>query len=92
MFVAPKAEIDDGMNDILILGDVGRMNLIRVLLRQDAGNHLNAPNLKYIKTKKWSLEPGPRRGIFSIDGELYAAENIEVEVLHKNSTMFILRQ
>ena len=93
MNVAPRADITDGMNDIVMLEDVGRIALTRVLLRQDAGSHVSLPYLKYYKTKKWRLEPeeSSRRGIYSIDGELYDVENIEVEVLHKHCTVFVLR-
>jgi YegS/Rv2252/BmrU family lipid kinase len=87
---APNAQINDGMNDLILLGDVGRMALIRVLLRQDAGTHLNSPDLKYIKTKKWTLNPGTRPGILSIDGEVFNSEPIEVECLQNYATVFLL--
>ena len=90
MNTAPKSQYDDGMNDLMFLGNVGRMALIRVLLRQDSGAHVNSPHLQYITTKNWSLDPGVRKGIFSIDGELYQAEPINVEVLHNYCTVFIL--
>lgn len=90
MHVAPKSKIHDGVNDLLFLGNVGRMPLVRVLLRQDAGTHLNVPQLQYIKSAKWSLRPDNKRGIFSIDGERFDVDNIEVEVLKEYGTIIFL--
>lgn len=90
MKVAPKSEFDDGTNDLLLLGNVGRMDLIRVLLRQDAGNHLDSPRLNYVKTTKWTLTPSSNRGVFSIDGEAYPPEPIKVEVLQKYCSVYSL--
>lgn len=90
MHVAPKSKIHDGLNDLLFLGNVGRMPLIRVLLRQDAGTHVSVPQLQYIKSSKWSLKPDDKRGILSIDGERFDCDNIEVEVLKEYATIIFL--
>lgn len=53
MNVAPRANMEDGFNDIMYLTeDVGRRGLIQVLLRQDSGRHVNLAQLKYVKTTK----------------------------------------
>ena len=77
--LAPLAKIDDGQTDILYLGDVGRIPLVRVLLRQYSGSHIGANHLHYIKTTEFELNPNG--GSVSIDGEFYPAENIKVRVL-----------
>jgi diacylglycerol kinase family enzyme len=90
MRVAPKAKVYDGFNDLMFLGDEGRMTLVRVLLRQDAGTHVNVPQLNYIKSSKWSLRPEGKRGLFSIDGELFDCDNIDVEVMKEYATIIFL--
>ena len=85
---APLAKIDDGQTDILYLGDVGRIPLVRVLLRQNSGNHIGANHLHYIKTTEFELNPNG--GILSIDGELYPAENLKVRVLPQYSNIIAL--
>ena len=90
MHVAPKAKVYDGFNDLMFLGDEGRMTLVRVLLRQDAGTHVNVPQLNYIKSSKWSLRPEGKRGLFSIDGELFDCDNIDVEVMKEYATIIFL--
>ena len=79
MKVAPLAEHNDGMNDMFYMGNVSRYRLLRVLLRQDAGNHIGQPGLEYFKASRWSLEPNG--GIFSIDGDYYPISSISVQVL-----------
>jgi YegS/Rv2252/BmrU family lipid kinase len=90
MNVAPRSKVDDGFNDIMFLGNEGRMTLARVLLRQDAGTHVNVPQLQYVKAAKWALKPEGKRGIFSIDGELFQCDNIEVDVLKEYATVVFL--
>jgi sphingosine kinase len=86
--IAPLSKHDDGTNDLLLMGNVSRIPLIRVLLRQDSGNHLSSDRLEYIKTSKWNLDP--KGGIYSIDGEFYNAEPIEVEVLPSFGSIVML--
>jgi hypothetical protein len=74
----------------MFLGNEGRMTLARVLLRQDAGTHVNVPQLQYVKAAKWALKPEGKRGIFSIDGELFQCDNIEVDVLKEYATVVFL--
>jgi len=52
-----------------------------VLLRQDSGRHVDLQQLRYIKARKWRLVPNTPAGIYSIDGEMYPAGPIEVEVM-----------
>jgi len=50
---APKASIEDGMNDILFVrGNIGRRGLLQVLLREDSGRHVDLPQLNYLKASK----------------------------------------
>lgn len=81
MHVAPRAQIDDGCNDLLFVRaeNVGRFGLAKVLLKQDGGEHLNLRQLQYVKCRRWAL--APTSGIYSIDGELYPARDITAEVM-----------
>ena len=90
MHVAPRSEIDDGTNDLLMLGDVGRLGLMKVLLRQDAGTHVNSPDLRYVKAKKWSISSEGNRGVYLIDGEVYPVGDIKVKVLQKYAMLIAL--
>ena len=90
MRVTPKAEFDDGMNDLLILGNTGKFSLMKLLLRQDSGTHINMKELQYVKTKNWKLNP-EGRGVYAIDGERFEPENIEVEVLQKYASIVMIR-
>jgi sphingosine kinase len=84
---APFAQHDDGMNDIMFMGNSSKMQLLKVLLKQDSGQHLNLEGMRYFKTNSWSLQPN--EGVFSIDGEVYEIGSISVEVLPNFCTILL---
>lgn len=88
MKVAPLAHENDGFNDLLIVGNVSRFALCRLLLTQDSGRHISNPNLKHFKSTSWTLKPD--RGIFSIDGDEYPIGNISAQVLHSIGSFTML--
>jgi sphingosine kinase len=81
MMFAPLAKHDDGMHDVLFMGNASRMQILKVLLTMDSGKHLDSKGLEYFKTDSWRLEPNG--GIFSIDGDYYEIGNIDVTVMRK---------
>ena len=83
MHVAPHASLNDGCNDLMFVRSehVGRFGLAKVLLRQDSGQHMTLQQLRYVKSRRWRLAPNAPAGIYSIDGEMYTAGNIEAEVV-----------
>ena len=85
---APLACPDDGKNDIVLMGNVGRWAIGKAMLSLNSGNHINCAHLNYFKTDRWSLNPAA--GIYSIDWERYDIEPIEVEVLNKYSRIIMI--
>jgi diacylglycerol kinase family enzyme len=92
MHVAPRAHIADGYNDVLIVrGDAtGRCGLTSVLLRQDAGTHLDMPQVIHFKVNEFRLDP-ELRGVFSIDGEAFQVQPVEGKVLPSHLNCLVIR-
>lgn len=69
--LAPRAEHDDGLVHLLLVRDVGRLQLIRFFLLMQFGRHLSLPFVEYTKARAVWLKPAPRahQGC-GIDGEL----------------------
>lgn len=69
--MAPSAEPDDRMLDLLMVRNVGRIQLIQFLVLMQFGRHLSLPFVEYIKVRSVKLKPGNRSNIgCGIDGEL----------------------
>ena len=86
MKVAPLAQASDGVCDFLIMGNVSRVKLLKVLLKQDSGQHLSCEGLEYFQSKGFSLSPNG--GYFAIDGDFYPAQRISVRVLDSQINIF----
>ena len=50
-FVAPSAELDDGLFHVVILRDVGRCTLLDMFLKLENGEHISNPSVEVIKTR-----------------------------------------
>ena len=83
LHTAPKADLNDGLNHLLIIpGTASRKNVISSLLSIGNGErYLNNESVSYYRSKEWSLIPDGEGGVFSIDGENYEPEAIRVKVL-----------
>lgn len=77
--VAPGAEVDDGYFDVVVVSEIGIMELMRNFPKLYTGTHLNHPAFRLIRGKKISIEM-PGNELISFDGETANAERLEIEV------------
>ena len=86
--LAPKAEVIDGLLDVLIIreSDIGEIaNIFFNILR---GEHINHPNVAYFNTNKISVSCDSKVTL-DIDGEYGGLLPATFEVVHKGMTIFI---
>ncbi len=70
MRICPQAVVDDGLLDVLVLHDINRVELLRVLPRVYSGTHLDHPAVEVLRGRRVSLRA---RGVFAhADGEPFA--------------------
>jgi diacylglycerol kinase (ATP) len=69
MQVAPEARLDDGLLDILIIGDFGKLELLRVFPRVYKGTHVGYPKIRSERDSRVSIESS-ERFLLHADGEL----------------------
>jgi diacylglycerol kinase (ATP) len=67
--VCPQAEPDDGLLDVLIWGDVGKLDLALNLPRLYRGTHLGHPKVRALRARRVRVEPS-RPLPLELDGEL----------------------
>ena len=88
MKMAPNAELDDGLIDLLVVdANITRQRLFAVLPKLFDGTHVNEPELSYYKVSSFSLIP-ETDDILNIDGEMVGTTPITVRMLKHAIEMF----
>jgi len=79
-FIAPKAKLDDGLLDIVLLNKISRLRLLKLFTSIYDGSHINYPEVEYIQAKKIKIiEDTPSKLI--PDGEILGSTPVELESL-----------
>ena len=88
MKMAPYAELDDGLIDLIIVdANISRRRLFLVLPKLFDGTHINEPEVSYHRASRFSLFPEVD-GILNIDGEMVGTTPISVKTLEKAVEIF----
>jgi diacylglycerol kinase (ATP) len=82
--MAPDAEIDDGLFDVVVAKGMGRIGILQLLPQVLKGQHMSHPKVVKFKTRRLSVEADGPLPIHA-DGELTytGATKLEIEVLPK---------
>lgn len=80
MKMAPLAQIDDGLIDLLIVRKAGRLKLFSLFTKVFKGSHVGDPVVEYHQAKKFSIIPVENHTL-NIDGELVGSTPIHVRML-----------
>ncbi len=80
MKLAPKARIDDGMLDIIVVEKRSRRALIRLFSKLGSGRHVDEPGVRYEQVTRVRLQTEATIPL-NIDGELVGSGPFEVQVL-----------
>ena len=80
MMMCPEAEPDDGVFDVLLIGDVTKRDLLLVLPKTYKGNHLPHPRLELLRGKVVTVESAEPLPI-ELDGEQPGTTPARFEVL-----------
>ena len=85
--MAPKAKINDGLVDLLLIKNVSRLKLLKLMPKLFSGRHINDENVSYFKIKKLKLISKNNYKL-NIDGEIKGSSSFKFEVLPKKITTF----
>lgn len=80
MRMAPRARLDDGLMDLVVLESASRLQTLGLLRRVYDGSHVETRNVSYIHTKRCLLE-ADTQGLLNVDGELVQTDRFEIEVV-----------
>ena len=79
MKIAPHAQLDDGLLDVCVVGDVGKARLLRLFPTVYFGKHLSVPEVEYFQTPCLRLHAPTLLDVYA-DGEYVCRTPIEVSV------------
>jgi len=88
MKMAPLAQIDDGLIDLLIVRKAGRLKLLSLFSKIFKGGHVGDPVVAYHQAKEFSIVPLEDH-ILNIDGELIGNTPIHVKMLPKEIEVLV---
>lgn len=82
MKIAPLAELDDGMLDIVFAPDLSKLKLFCSIPSIYRGTHLDIKDLQYFRVKKIAIT-SPEKILIEMDGETPGWTPLEVEIIPK---------
>ena len=80
MKIAPRAKLNDGLMDLILIKDVPRLKLLKLMPKLFTGKHINDNTVKYIHVSKIKLQPN-KISKLNIDGEIKGTTPFELTVM-----------
>ncbi len=86
--IAPKAKVDDGLLDIIIVNKVSRLNLLKTFPKIFDGSYIHSPYVTYIQTDQIKFS-SPHIKFTAPDGEVLGQLPIEISVIPKAISLLV---
>ena len=80
MKIAPKAKLNDGLMDLILIKNVSRLKLLQLMPKLFTGKHINDNAVEYIHVSKIKLQPN-KVSKLNIDGEIKGSTPFELTVI-----------
>lgn len=87
MLIAPMAELDDGLADVLVCKPMRRLRLLRVFPKVFNGSHMGLPEVEAFRAVEGSIEMDPPR-LLSPDGEVLGETPVHFRCLPQALEVF----
>lgn len=80
MKMAPLAQINDGLIDLIVVRKAGRLKLLYLFTKIFSGKHIGDPAVVYHQAKQFTIEPLENHAL-NIDGEMIGCTPVKVKML-----------
>ncbi len=80
--VSPESVPDDGMLELFMVDDLGKIRMAEIILSMKKAGHLHNPALRMVRTKKMTIS-AEEPFLANIDGESICSDRFEIEVIEK---------
>ena len=81
MRIAPRARLDDGKADVVVVGAVPKWQLVLRMPELYRGTHLESRHVKWCQARSVRLEPLASLPAFDLDGDVFASGAASFRVL-----------
>jgi YegS/Rv2252/BmrU family lipid kinase len=88
MQIAPHARLDDGLLDVVIVGDVGKSELLKLWPRLYSGNHIGHPKIREEKTTAVTIESDEQL-LIEADGDILGESPVSFRVIPSALTVVV---
>jgi diacylglycerol kinase family enzyme len=88
MHIAPEAKLDDSLLDMVVLGNFGKIELLKNLKKVYSGTHLSHPKVKLIKDTRLVVESA-QKFLLHADGEILGEGPVAFSILPKSLTLLV---
>jgi diacylglycerol kinase (ATP) len=88
MLMAPAAQIDDGLFDVVVVSPLSRVSLITTFPKIFKGTHGENPAVRFIRARSASVHTTPQK-ILLPDGEIFGTTPTEIKILPRLIRYFI---
>lgn len=78
--IAPTADIEDGLLDLALVGDLSKFDLLRTLPSVYSGKHVNHPKFRLIRAREIRVETASP-ALVQLDGELLGMSPVTFSVV-----------
>jgi YegS/Rv2252/BmrU family lipid kinase len=85
--IAPRARLDDGLLDLVVLKKISRRRVIQIFRTIFSGAHVLEPEVVYHQARRITIETTSRR-VLNVDGEVLGLTPIEVQCLPRDLRVF----
>ncbi len=91
MKMAPKAKLDDGLIDIVILRDTSRKKILNLFPKIFSGDHIYSDIIEYRQVESYSIIPDEHDPM-NLDGETIGSTPINLKVLRESLEVFVSKE
>ena len=77
MKICPDASTSDGLLDVCVIGDVGKLDLLRSFLKVRTGDHVDHPKVSIFKASEIEITG---TGIIRGDGEQLSELPVKIQI------------
>ena len=88
MRLAPRAKVDDGKLDVVVLRSATRRQMLRLFTKVFDGSHVDMPCIEYYQVRSLSILTDDRRPL-DLDGEIKGAPPLTIQTLPGAVRMFV---
>jgi len=86
--ITPRAEFGDGRLDVVLVGDVSRIDFLSLLPDLRAGTHIESPDVLYLRVAQFEVE-APEPLPVNADGEPLRAHRYRYRLLRRPLTVMV---